>query len=704
MWILCLLLIVRVLANKECPKQEDVSRDCRKACVTDSDCVSQRKRCLCDGACGKSCLNPDITCSRLGLAIHNGWVEHSGTTIGAVATYHCIQGYSIVGNTHRVCQGDEQWSGEQPECVLISNGTVSLRDIRECSEPPFVLNSAHDGPVGQRRYEVGTAIDYHCIDGFEPSGPPPRITRAWCRSGGWIGPQLTCTYAGCSSLPELKNGWKSYGQSSAETQSVTFHCNSGFSLSGSRVRTCDEGGSWSGYQPTCENVVCPHPPIVSNAKHDGLLGQEHYPTGSELFYDCFVGFLDGGDPLARCNNMGQWIGPSLRCSVIRCEYPGDIDNGRRIGYNFTYSNQITYLCDDGYELIGSHTRVCLATGRWSASEPHCHPIQCPELQAPLYGRMIGWRRNFDAEMSFECDDGFMLKGPKRRRCQADKTWSGIESTCGEIDCGWPGPIWNGKIIGERTNVGAILNFNCNVYTNFAGPSLTTQCNPNGEWSYPPPICWGQCQIHHIPNATLLGDHVEGKWIRHDTFILFQCKNGLVRNNLENVRCNNGSWTYTPMCIPAHCDSPPPSVDDGLRVYFGRGHGDKAKYMCFPGYRLENIDTINFPYLICQYGGWHGGYPKCTEKYCPNPGSLSHGTIFKKGISGSRFLFKPYIKSIRHGYQLIFECDEDYHLDGATGSTCVDGSWQPSPSLTKCVKTMHPKFEKLWRPLEEMNAV
>ena len=31
----------------------------------------------------------------------------------------------------------------------------------------------------------------------------------------------------------------------------------------------------------------------------------------------------------------------------------------------------TYTCNSGYELVGSATRTCLATGMWSGSAPAC---------------------------------------------------------------------------------------------------------------------------------------------------------------------------------------------------------------------------------------------------------------------------------------------------------------------------------------------
>ena len=83
-------------------------------------------------------------------------------------------------------------------------------------------------------------------------------------------------------------------------------------------------------------------------------------------------------------------------------------------------------------------------------------------------------------------------------------------------------------------------------------------------------------------------------------------------------------------------------------------------------------------------------------FCPTPGMLAHGKVYKKVVEG-RFIFKPYIRTIKHGYRLEYECDEGYRLVGPGGATCVDGHWQPSlvnPG-TKCEPAIHPPFRKLW---------
>lgn len=61
--------------------------------------------------------------------------------------------------------------------------------------------------------------------------------------------------------------------------------------------------------------------------------------------------------------------------------------------------------------------------------------------------------------------------------------------------------------------------------------------------------------------------------------------------------------------PAPCDSPPPLVENGHRVFFGVRHGDRARYFCIEGYKLSSASQ---QYLTCQYGDWVGPTPVCEE--------------------------------------------------------------------------------------------
>ena len=40
-------------------------KTCQRQCKSDDDCKNERKLCLCDGACGLSCIRPERECPEL---------------------------------------------------------------------------------------------------------------------------------------------------------------------------------------------------------------------------------------------------------------------------------------------------------------------------------------------------------------------------------------------------------------------------------------------------------------------------------------------------------------------------------------------------------------------------------------------------------------------------------------------------------------
>ena len=53
--------------------------------------------------------------------------------------------------------------------------------------------------------------------------------------------------------------------------------------------------------------------------------------------------------------------------------------------------------------------------------------------APKNGSMFGNQTTFPNEVSFRCDEGFIMTGPGKRRCQKDGTWSGNATLCAGIE-------------------------------------------------------------------------------------------------------------------------------------------------------------------------------------------------------------------------------------------------------------------------------
>lgn len=144
----------------------------------------------------------------------------------------------------------------------------------------------------------------------------------------------------------------------------------------------------------------------------------------------------------------------------------------------------------------------------------------------------------------------------------------------------------------------------------------------------------------------------GTWINHGKTFEYTCKNGLVPVHSSIVTCYNGTFNPgPPKCVPgmfvlfffyecwwksciqiiliyfdvliswllfhfsvfwqAPCPSPPPYVENGIRLFIGQEHGRRARYICNNGFRLSGMNQSS-PYLICDKGQWKGGNPACQE--------------------------------------------------------------------------------------------
>ena len=63
--------------------------------------------------------------------ITNGYVNmRPNNQFGSVAEYKCIEGFRLRGYLARVCQGDENWSGSEPECYQDYTGSCVYKEFQ----------------------------------------------------------------------------------------------------------------------------------------------------------------------------------------------------------------------------------------------------------------------------------------------------------------------------------------------------------------------------------------------------------------------------------------------------------------------------------------------------------------------------------------------------------------------------------------------
>ena len=56
-------------------------------------------------------------------------------------------------------------------------------------------------------------------------------------------------------------------------------------------------------------------------------------------------------------------------------------------------------------------------------------VTCPSLPDPSAGRVLYGSRDYTSVATYTCDFGYELFGSVTRRCQASGVWSGPETTC-----------------------------------------------------------------------------------------------------------------------------------------------------------------------------------------------------------------------------------------------------------------------------------
>ncbi|XP_061918507.1 beta-2-glycoprotein 1-like [Entelurus aequoreus] len=252
---------------ESCPERlvgEERKRTCPRPCKVDKDCGSKRQ-CLCDGQCGLSCVAPGRTCP-WPLTPSADWESRllSPThSFSALLEVRCKSGLSLPSGldaTIRRCQGDRQWSGEEPTCTEAAPPTAALTcPLPEDAGGNFLIEG--DGAVG-------TAIRYSCLPGTHLVGS----SENYCQDDRrWQYPHPACRKLYCAPPNEVVQGYVVAVQKTEYEVGFDIHylCKKNFWLDGAQKVTCLSNGSWSAAPPSCR-ARCLIPAQRSRVMIDGV--------------------------------------------------------------------------------------------------------------------------------------------------------------------------------------------------------------------------------------------------------------------------------------------------------------------------------------------------------------------------------------------------------------------------------------------------
>ncbi|KAM9666334.1 complement factor B [Trichechus inunguis] len=164
--------------------------------------------------------------------------------------------------------------------------------------------------------------------------------------------------------------------------------------------------------------------------------------GQTLEYLCPSGFYPYPVQTRVCRSSGSWSALQTRgekivkkaeCRAIRCPRPQDFENGEfwpRAPY-YNLSDKISFQCYDGYTLRGSANRTCQVTGRWDGQTAICDngAGYCPNPGIPIGTRKVGSQYRLEDRVTYQCNRGLTLRGSQQRTCLEGGSWSGTEPSC-----------------------------------------------------------------------------------------------------------------------------------------------------------------------------------------------------------------------------------------------------------------------------------
>ena len=416
---------------------------------------------------GSAAVCTPVDCGALSDPENGDVVVAAGTSLGATASYTCLEGYALSGSATRTCDVTGAWSGSAPSCAPTSCGAVATVANATASVPSALF---------------GSTATFTCDVGFVQRAGTSNTQTCTGAAWVWSGTVLSCDPVSCGPLGNPANGTVATPDGIAYADVATYACNSGFALTGSANRTCELSGLWSGAAPGCAPVDCGAPPTTTNGTR--TFASTTYTSVAS--YACAEGYTLTGSASSTCTATGTWT-TAPTCVAVSCGALGGPANGSvSTPTGVEYTDVATYACVVGYQVNGAATRTCLASGLWSGVAPSCAPVNCGALGRPTNGIVsTPGGTTLGATATYSCDSGYVLtSGSSSRTCSASGSWSGSAAVCTPVDCGTPPTVTNGTRTFTTTTFDSDASYTCNGGYTRSGLARII-CSETGSWGTAP---------------------------------------------------------------------------------------------------------------------------------------------------------------------------------------------------------------------------
>ncbi|XP_077970683.1 CUB and sushi domain-containing protein 1-like isoform X3 [Styela clava] len=577
--------------------------------------------------------------------------------VGDRVAFLCDDGYKLKGVSSIVCEDQDVFSDEEPECEAIT-----------CERPGEPDNGYIRESNRLFRYEE--EVTYACDAGYNLEGSETRT----CQENGKFSSRMPrCAEIRCKIPLFLRNGEVSASGKSYITyrETVSYSCEIGYNLVGADTASCEEDGSLTEIIPTCEAIICDALPRSFVYSVSPL--RTRYSVGDVITIECAEGYRSFGSSTSECLQTGEFSVTDPKCEAITCSFPGSILNGKvspeKSQYRF--GDRVLYFCSSGYNLVGQSSSTCGGVGVFEGSVPLCEPFTCPSLGILRFGTIQPVKENYKVgdTITFLCRSGYELEGSTSSRCLLGGSFSEQLPQCTKTKCSLQEVIEFGIIfpLKKEYSVNERVTFSCEYGYELKGESVSV-CGTDGEFSDAVPRCIAiKCRNPGSPKYGSISPDRPTYGIGED--ITFNCKEGYLLRGASVASCvdENVFSAAVPTCEEIGC-SFPGNPDNGFTnpVQSTYPVGSRVDFECRSGYMLEGKDSTR-----CEKGGsFADSLPTCEEITCENPGVPRFGEIF------------PDRSSYTLGQTVSFSCSEGYKLEGEYSIDCEeDGKF--SDSIPTC---------------------
>ncbi|XP_039264717.2 uncharacterized protein LOC120340507 [Styela clava] len=342
--------------------------------------------------------------------------------LGMSCNFFCSPGYTLIGSFRAVCQSDGTWSSMPPTCKRVCPGAVFPENGH------VVPTSCSSNWVKE-----GTFCSFFCDDGHVIQGK----TTATCDSdGSWTTEAPVCKKK-CHALQTLHNGKvhpSICGEDKADVGTrCTFSCGESYKLVGSKERSCDVTGQWTGTTSECVRI-CAKIGQRQYLKMSPECALQTSQAGTQCNMSCVRGFEIDGAEVLTCQDDGLWDKdpPVCRATCIRFEEP---KNGYLICSGFSEGASCSLFCPEQYVLFEPSSVVCRTDGAWSEPIGRCVNT-CPKYMVPDHAKLHPTKCGLEMSLVgqicyFECNNGYGISGNFKTECLEDGTWSHNTTICVE---------------------------------------------------------------------------------------------------------------------------------------------------------------------------------------------------------------------------------------------------------------------------------